>query len=87
MTTSQSGTDANLTFIEYDQAQTPAAGPTTSEPSRVSYRLPGCLSRFVTEFIVTEDWYLVFTSPLSLNFERLATLYMVSCCVLVMSYH
>ena len=83
MTSSQSGTDTNLSFIEFEQSstQTPSlSSPSnaTEESKRVSFRIPNCLSRFVTEFIVTEDWYIVFSSPLSLNLERLATLYMAS---------
>lgn len=81
MTSSQSGTDTHLTFIEsQSQSQPHQPAPIPAEPLKrtTSYRIPGCLSRFVTEFILTDDWYIVLTSPLSLNLERLATLYMVS---------
>ncbi|GAX81610.1 hypothetical protein CEUSTIGMA_g9038.t1 [Chlamydomonas eustigma] len=68
LSVAQSGMDAVLQFWELDANSTVISRP---HP----YRVPGCLAQTVTDFLVTDQYFLVLQAPVTLNMERMATRY------------
>eukprot|EP00200_Dunaliella_tertiolecta_P013904 CAMPEP_0202391636 /NCGR_PEP_ID=MMETSP1127-20130417/91940_1 /ASSEMBLY_ACC=CAM_ASM_000462 /TAXON_ID=3047 /ORGANISM="Dunaliella tertiolecta, Strain CCMP1320" /LENGTH=687 /DNA_ID=CAMNT_0048994083 /DNA_START=45 /DNA_END=2107 /DNA_ORIENTATION=- len=74
MSTNQSMMDvltlcATVTFIELDEA-----GKKVAE---VQHRVPGALAVTLTEFSVTDNWYVLVAPPVAFNGQRFATSYML----------
>ncbi|KAG1665968.1 hypothetical protein FOA52_003192 [Chlamydomonas sp. UWO 241] len=69
LSSQQSGPAAVLSFKELD-----SSGKVVSA---TEYTMPGSVARLVSDFFVTEHYYVVVQPPLSINLERMATRYTI----------